>query len=129
MGEDVGVREFLVDVDSDYAYSKFHHGQAQTYDGDKTKKAVLKLAADLNLDPDTIHSIASTIEDEFGDLGDKEDFCRFVSDYDDFLTVELPDLQECYSTSPNAQCMAFCERCLPRLQEVLRKELAKEKGL
>jgi hypothetical protein len=99
-------RKFLIGCDTSYLSGKLLHGRGdrQVYDQEGTLKAIEEVGL-------TTHGRSLDTEHEF------YDWARESKDDGAFRL---------YVTKTNPECIAFCERVMPRFKELIRAELAAE---
>lgn len=118
-------REFAADLEKDphYAVGKLWP-HPHEYDGEATfknaKRMIKKRARE---------DVSFDSESERWTLVDHDELNTEFNFHDWLNETDLPshDAYECRAERPNPQALAFCEKILPRLAEVLRAEMAKEK--
>ena len=117
-------REFLLDCDDTYLLGKL--SPKREYDGQETLKAAKKYICEERRHLRLTREDARECWDLFrrhSELHAREDFAAWVNDLDG----QLDGAYELYCTSSSPHARNFMQKCWPRLKELIRADLQKEK--
>jgi len=121
IGGDGDIRRFLCQCDDDYLVRKL--APKEVYDGEATKKGILKHIREHRREKFYTKEFARKEWDlATGDWANPED--DFRAWYEE---TEIGDASEFWTGKHDPRAVAFCEKVMPRLREMLRAELAAEK--
>lgn len=123
-------RAFVLGLEGQRAIDNFAHGR-DVYD-DETTLANVKALIGRHFDSGRIsHHIAGRmaddIEDEYGNFGDQNDFDWWLRDGLHLDKLDIDERYGCLARKSEPNIVAFVEKVLPVLQEMLRAELEAER--
>ena len=121
IGGDGDIRRFLCECDDDYLMRKI--APQDVYDGAATKAGILKHIREYRREKNYTKDFARQEWDlATGGYADPEsDFRTWYEE------TEIQDASEFWRGKREPQAVAFCERIMPRLREMLRAEMAAER--
>lgn len=120
IGGDGDIRRFLLNSERDPDYFRIKLNPTSHYDGEATCEAIRKQIIEWRKDGTMSREEAREEYDR------AETACADFRDW--YEETEIEDAGEFYVTKPDAQAVAFVEKVMPRLCEMLRAELAAEKA-
>lgn len=121
IGGDGDVRRFLCGCNAHYLTGKLSPGRE--YDGDATERGIRKHILEQRREKAYTKEFARVEWDILGSWASpSEDFRSW------YEQTEIGDASEFYCDRPRQQAVAFVEKVMPRLCEMLRAEMAAEKA-